>query len=130
MSSTVIELLLSPINPADINVIQGVYPSPLIPVSLPTLSPQASPAGSVFIGGNEGLAEVTHLGEGVTDLQERDWVVLAKPQRGAWSSNMNIPIADLLRISKADLRFNEVIGATITVSSVACFALFRLNYKR
>jgi hypothetical protein len=77
------------------------------------------------------LAEITQIGEGILDLREGDWIVLAKPERGAWSSNMNLPVADVLRISRSDLRCNEVIGATITVSQVARRAVCRLTlYQR
>lgn len=53
-------MLASPINPADINQIQGVYPiKPPVPA----------------VGGNEGVAEVLHVGSNVTSVKPGDWII-------------------------------------------------------
>ncbi|KAK2518519.1 Mecr [Columba guinea] len=57
-----VKMLASPINPADINVIQGTYPT------LPPL-----PA----VGGNEGVGEVLEVGRRVAALKPGDRVILA-----------------------------------------------------
>src|SRR6266436_2900358 len=49
-----IKYLLAPVNPADINVIEGVYPSK---PSLTKLNDK-----DVFVAGNEGLAQITGVG--------------------------------------------------------------------
>jgi mitochondrial enoyl-[acyl-carrier protein] reductase / trans-2-enoyl-CoA reductase len=103
-----IRFRLSPVNPADINVIEGKYPAKPSPSSLSTgVSP-------VFIGGNEGLAEVSHVGEGVKNLKVGDWVVMNKPQSGTWTSSATALEGDLLRIPKT---ISEIHAATLTVGT-------------
>jgi len=103
-----VRFLLSPINPADINVIEGVYPArPSPSTDLP------SDACAVFVAGNEGVAEVLSVGDGVTDLKERDWVVMTKPQMGTWASSRNIRVEDVLKVDSLGLSAAQ--AATLTV---------------
>ncbi|GAB1518336.1 hypothetical protein RhiTH_001395 [Rhizoctonia solani] len=102
-----VKLLLSPINPADLNVVQGVYPSkPVIRDDLGTPSP-------AFIGGNEGLGQVEKLGDGVTELSVGDWVVMTKPQSGTWASHAYVESKD---VTKVDKRVGEARASMITVN--------------
>lgn len=103
-----LKFLASPINPADINVIEGVYPSKPASVSL---DGKDSP---VFIAGNEGLAEVTEVGNDVSGLQKGDWVVMTRPQSGTWASSKNVQPKDVLKVPRAT-GLTEVHGATMTV---------------
>lgn len=98
---------LSPINPADINVIEGVYPAKPVPFDL--LSQDAP----LYVGGNEGLAEVVQVGEGVRELRKGDWVVMTKPQMGTWTSARNVDVRNVLKIP-SDL--GEAQAATLTVN--------------
>ncbi|KAJ7281836.1 hypothetical protein C8J57DRAFT_1560013 [Mycena rebaudengoi] len=84
-----IRYLLAPINPADVNVIQGVYPAKPVLTQL-VESGIGGKEQPVFVGGNEGLAEVTQVGSGVSGLARGDWVVMLKPQAGTWSSHRNV----------------------------------------
>uniref|UniRef100_UPI00398E8267 enoyl-[acyl-carrier-protein] reductase, mitochondrial isoform X3 n=1 Tax=Pristiophorus japonicus TaxID=55135 RepID=UPI00398E8267 len=54
------QMLAAPINPSDINMVQGTYPI------LPDL-----PA----VGGNEGVGQVLDVGSKVTDVKPGDWVI-------------------------------------------------------
>jgi trans-2-enoyl-CoA reductase len=67
-NQVLVKMLLAPINPADLNMVQGTYP--ILP-SLPA------------VGGNEGLGQVVQVGSGVTDLKVNDYVMPAKPGFGA-----------------------------------------------
>lgn len=107
-----VRFLLSPINPADINVIEGVYPAKPAPFDL--LGHAQAP---VYVGGNEGLAEVVATGEGVTELKTGDWVIMTKPQTGTWTSARNIDAEDAMKVP-SDL--GEAAAATITVRLVIC----------
>lgn len=98
---------LSPINPADINVVEGVYPAKPSPFDL--LSQDAP----VYVGGNEGLAEVVQVGDGVKELRKGDWVVMTKPQIGTWTSARNVGVQDVLKVP-SDLE--EAQAATLTVN--------------
>ncbi|KIK25238.1 hypothetical protein PISMIDRAFT_97112 [Pisolithus microcarpus 441] len=100
---------LSPLNPADINVVEGVYPAKPSPFDL--LSRDAP----VYVGGNEGLAEVVQVGDGVKELRKGDWVVMTKPQIGTWTSARNVGVQDVLKIP-SDLE--EAQAATLTVCDV------------
>ncbi|XP_057689473.1 enoyl-[acyl-carrier-protein] reductase, mitochondrial [Corythoichthys intestinalis] len=64
-----VKILAAPINPSDINMIQGTY------AILPEL-----PA----IGGNEGLAQVVEVGGKVTSVQVGDWVIPRDAGLGMW----------------------------------------------
>lgn len=64
-----VKMLAAPINPSDINMIQGNY----------GLLPQL-PA----VGGNEGVGQVVAVGSGVTGVKPGDWVIPANPGLGTW----------------------------------------------
>lgn len=102
-----IKFLLAPINPADINVIEGVYPAKPTPKKL---TDNAGPP--VFVGGNEGLAEVTQVGEGVVGLKGGEWVVVSKQQNGTWCSAANVGVGDVIKMPRGA---SEVGAATLTV---------------
>ncbi|KAJ7180484.1 hypothetical protein C8R46DRAFT_1069601 [Mycena filopes] len=104
-----IKYLLSPINVADLNVVEGVYPA------RPSLTPLADGHPDVFVGGNEGLAEVTQVGKGVSGLAAGDWVVMTKSQAGTWSSSRNVGASDVLKLPRVH-GLTEVHGATMTVN--------------
>ncbi|XP_005395041.1 PREDICTED: trans-2-enoyl-CoA reductase, mitochondrial isoform X2 [Chinchilla lanigera] len=62
-------MLAAPINPSDINMIQGNYG--LLP-KLPA------------VGGNEGVGQVVAVGSSVTGLKPGDWVIPANAGLGTW----------------------------------------------
>uniref|UniRef100_UPI00398EA481 enoyl-[acyl-carrier-protein] reductase, mitochondrial isoform X2 n=1 Tax=Pristiophorus japonicus TaxID=55135 RepID=UPI00398EA481 len=72
------QMLAAPINPSDINMVQGTYPI------LPDL-----PA----VGGNEGVGQVLDVGSKVTDVKPGDWVIPSDAGLGTWRmeavGNMN-----------------------------------------
>lgn len=74
----IIKTLGAPVNPSDINQVQGVYPSqPEKTTELGTSEPAA-------VGGNEGLFEVVKVGSSVSGLQEGDWVIPSNVNFGTW----------------------------------------------
>ena len=102
-----IKYLLAPINPADINVIEGVYPSMPSPTKL-------NGGQEVFVAGNEGLAAVTEVGSGVKGFEKGEWVVVVKQQCGTWRSGANVGVQDVIKVPRGA---SEVGAATITVST-------------
>lgn len=80
-----VQFKASPINPADINTIQGVYG---IKPKLPA------------IPGNEGCAEVIKLGSAVQGLEIGDKVVLCKSSMGTWRSHMKSHFSDFFKIDR------------------------------
>lgn len=66
------------------------------------------------MGGNEGVAQVIDVGDGVEDLQIGDWVVMTKPQSGTWLSGKNVRQEDVLKVPKIE-GLTQIHAATITV---------------
>ncbi|GAA5841334.1 hypothetical protein JCM5353_004152 [Sporobolomyces roseus] len=88
---------LGAINPADINVIQGVYPSK--PKVREDLGPEP-----VSIMGNEGVATVEgFLEDGTVEnkLKVGDKVVMGAAQLGTWASHANLPFTSLIPLSSS-----------------------------
>ncbi|KAG1761872.1 hypothetical protein EDD22DRAFT_894533 [Suillus occidentalis] len=105
-----IGFVLAPVNPADINVIEGVYPAK----PEPDVSLSQEKDRPLFVGGNEGMGKVLDVGEGVVGLRKDDWVVMTKPQSGTWLSAKNVALSDVLKVPKQGL--SEAQAATITVN--------------
>lgn len=111
-----VRFVLSPINPADVNVIEGVYPSKPQPSSFFSGGVVHHHQGDdkVFVGGNEGLAKVTGVGEGVGSLERGDWVVMKASQVGTWRSAANLREEQLLKVPRLE-GLSEVNAATMMV---------------
>jgi mitochondrial enoyl-[acyl-carrier protein] reductase / trans-2-enoyl-CoA reductase len=91
-SGVVVRVLTCPINPADVNQIQGVYPSkPEMNTLLGTTEPAA-------VGGNEGVGEVMSVGSSVKGLQKGDWVVMKYTGMGTWRTHMAVDESQLHKI--------------------------------
>lgn len=76
--SVLVKTLSSPINPSDINQIEGVYPSQ------PPKTQDLGTSFPTFVCGNEGLFEVVKVGSGVKDFQAGDWAVPLRVNMGTW----------------------------------------------
>ncbi|KAI7958993.1 hypothetical protein MJO28_002784 [Puccinia striiformis f. sp. tritici] len=112
---------LSTINPADINTIQGRYPwKPEIRKDL------IRDDDPFYIAGNEGLAEVISLGDGIDSNQWKigDWVVMGKPQLGTWQSHTNLNEEDLIKIPKSN-NLTEVQAATMSVNMSTAYRMIK-----
>lgn len=114
-----VKVLLSPINPADINVIEGVYPDP--PILRSDLVPRGGVSSSVghdrekpvFVGGSEAVGVVTDAGAAVQEFKAGDRVIFDKSQLGAWATYQNLEAAQL---AKVDNDISDVAAATMRVS--------------
>lgn len=108
-----LKMIAAPVNPADINTIQGKYPSK------PTL-----PA----VAGNEGVAKVLKIGADVCDLTEGDHVVPIANNLGTWRSHLILPSDKLLRVPK---NLGLVEAATLTVNPCTAYRMLRdfINLK-
>lgn len=113
--SVTIKFLLSPINPADLNVIEGVYPSKPTKTGALASSGKGSEEEPVFIGGREGLAQVTAVGSSMSSLKINDWVVVTMQQHGTWSTRKNVAATDVALVPDAH-KLDEAQAATITAS--------------
>ncbi|XP_076592486.1 enoyl-[acyl-carrier-protein] reductase, mitochondrial [Chaetodon auriga] len=78
-----VKLLAAPINPSDINMIQGTY------AILPDL-----PA----VGGNEGVAQVVEVGGQVKSLKTGDWVIPKDAGLGTWRTEAVLAEDDVISL--------------------------------
>lgn len=81
-SEVALKFLQAPINPADFNMAEGVYG---VSRKLPA------------VGGLEGVAEVTKVGDSVKGLKEGDWV-LPQGQIGTWIQSTKAVETDVIKI--------------------------------
>ncbi|TPX33488.1 hypothetical protein SmJEL517_g03623 [Synchytrium microbalum] len=108
-----IKFLAAPINPADINQIQGVYP--VKPIFHPEFG---------AIAGTEGVAEVVATGLKVKDLQVGDWVIPVEAGWGTWRDYAIAQPSDLLKLSiKAGDKVSALSAASITVNPSTAYRM-------
>lgn len=112
-----LRFLASPINPADINQIQGVYPSK------PTFTTSLGTANPIAVAGNEGVAEIIALGSEAKEagFKKGDWVIMKGPGFGTWRTHASARAQDVLRLDEA-MRENITPIQAGTVSINPCTA--------
>ncbi|KAG0361000.1 mitochondrial 2-enoyl thioester reductase [Podila minutissima] len=134
--SVQVQFLAAPINPADINQVEGVYPlKPAMTTQLYSRSSSSSEALPVAVGGNEGVAKVINVGAKVSQdqLKVGDWVVMGSAGLGTWRTHGNFKATDLTRISgKAGRtgkdeapRLDRLQLATLTVNPCTAYRMLR-----
>jgi mitochondrial enoyl-[acyl-carrier protein] reductase / trans-2-enoyl-CoA reductase len=79
-----VRMIAAPLNPADFNMIEGVYS---IRPPLPA------------VGGNEGVGEIEAVGANVTDFKTGDWVLPAQPGFGTWRSHVLCDANDMVPVA-------------------------------
>ncbi|KAH8924040.1 NAD(P)-binding protein [Atractiella rhizophila] len=119
-----IRFLSSPINPADINVIQGVYPiRPPANELLSRTKVGTNGSGAVFHAGNEGVAVIEENFSEDSSLQEGDWVVMGSPQMGTWMSHALVSPQDIIRLPST--RIKEQAAATLMVNPCSAYRMLK-----
>ncbi|PGH23006.1 hypothetical protein AJ80_02921 [Polytolypa hystricis UAMH7299] len=114
-----LRLLAAPLNPADINQIQGVYPSkPPFTSILGTSTPSA-------VAGNEGAFEVLSAGSAVTSLQKGDWVIMKHTSMGTWRTHTQFDESQLLKINNADSSLTPLQVGTVSVNPVTAYRMIK-----
>ena len=94
--------LSAPLNPADINQIQGTYPTaPPFTSTLGTTLPTAVP-------GNEACFEVLAAGSGVKNVKKGDWVMAKQTGLGTWRTHLQIEEGKITRVEREGLRSEQV----------------------
>jgi mitochondrial enoyl-[acyl-carrier protein] reductase / trans-2-enoyl-CoA reductase len=113
-----LRFLASPINPADINQIQGTYPSkPTFTTSLGTTNP-------IAVGGNEGVAEVIAAGSGVKGFQKGDWVIMKQPGFGTWRTHAQTTAENLVPIRNRE-GISAVQAGTLSINPCTAYRMLR-----
>ncbi|KAK3820120.1 MAG: hypothetical protein J3Q66DRAFT_281116 [Benniella sp.] len=133
--SVQVQFLAAPINPADINQVEGVYPlKPPMTTQLYASSPDSGSQPPVAVGGNEGVAKVTKIGSKVGHLFKiGDWVVMGSAGLGTWRSHGNFRADDLTKVRSVEkmnegfdsLDLDVVQLAALTVNPCTAYRMLR-----
>ncbi|KAI9269688.1 hypothetical protein EDC94DRAFT_599654 [Helicostylum pulchrum] len=119
-----VKFLASPINPADVNMIQGAYP----------IKPTYQKLGLdddklLAVGGNEGVAQVIAVGDQVQDLKVGDQVVMANTGYGTWRTHATGPTSDFQLLPSSSDNNNKNVSmiqkATITVNPCTAYRMLK-----
>ena len=113
-----LRFLASPINPADINQLQGVYPSK------PTFTTSLSTSTPIAVGGNEGVAEVIAVGEKVKGFRKGDWVIQKSPGFGTWRTHAQCTEDGLLKIENKE-GITAVQAGTVSVNPCTAYRMLK-----
>ncbi|KXL42813.1 hypothetical protein M433DRAFT_156473 [Acidomyces richmondensis BFW] len=113
-----IRFLASPINPADINQIQGVYPTK------PTFTTNLGTSEPIAVGGNEGVAEVIAKGSNVKGFEKGDWVIMKQQGFGTWRTHAQTSAENLVSIKNKDGLKPEQVG-TVSVNPMTAYRMLK-----
>lgn len=119
-----LRFLLSPVNPSDINVIEGVYPTKPLARSDITSHGPGSKLDPCYIVGNEGVAVVDTVGQGVKSFKRGDKVIMLKQQAGTWSSSENVKESDIMKLPNGS-NVGDVQAATISVNPPTAYNMLK-----
>ncbi|KAL3457645.1 hypothetical protein BJX64DRAFT_280491 [Aspergillus heterothallicus] len=113
-----LRLLAAPLNPADVNQIQGVYPSkPPFETTLGTQEPSA-------IAGNEGAFEVIATGSDVKGLTKGDWVIMKRTGQGTWRTHAQLDESQLIKIED-QTGLSPLQVSTVSVNPVTAYRMIK-----
>ncbi|KAI0972078.1 hypothetical protein F4678DRAFT_67912 [Xylaria arbuscula] len=116
-STVLLRTLAAPINPADVNTIQGTYGvKPPFNASIGTAEPSALP-------GNEGVFEVASTPPSSSDLKKGDWVIPARTGFGTWRTHAVAPIDGVIKVEKEGL--NPLQAGTVAVNPCSAYRMLR-----
>ncbi|KAI2467854.1 NAD(P)-binding protein [Annulohypoxylon bovei var. microspora] len=116
-SSVLLRSLAAPINPADVNTIQGTYGAkPPFDRLLGTPEPSIVP-------GNEGAFEVVSSSASSAGLYPGDWVIPKKTLFGTWRTHVLAPANAVIKVDKTGLTPAQV--ATVSVNPCSAYRMLR-----
>lgn len=117
-----LRFLASPINPADINQIQGVYPSK------PTFTTSLGTANPIAVAGNEGVAEIIALGSKPKEqgFKKGDWVIMNGPGFGTWRTHASARTQDVVKLDDAMREgISPVQAGTVSINPCTAYRMLR-----
>ncbi|KAI1123630.1 hypothetical protein F5Y10DRAFT_47817 [Nemania abortiva] len=120
-SSVLLRTLAAPINPADVNTIQGTYGAkPTFTSLIGTPAPAALP-------GNEGVFEVVASSSpppaSSSGLAKGDWVIPAKTGFGTWRTHAVAAADSVLKVDKEGLTPTQ--AGTVAVNPCSAYRMLR-----
>ncbi|PKS09382.1 hypothetical protein jhhlp_003997 [Lomentospora prolificans] len=116
-SSVLIRALAAPINPADINTIQGTYGAK------PAFTTELGTQPATAVPGNEGLFEVVSTGSSSTGFQKGDWVIPSQAGFGTWRTHALVEADALFKIKKDGLTPTQ--AGQVSVNPCTAYRLLR-----
>ncbi|KAL3894214.1 MAG: hypothetical protein SGCHY_005407, partial [Lobulomycetales sp.] len=125
-----LRFLASPVNPADINQIQGVYPVKprFIHKDITVGGNRVLGEHGYAIGGNEGVALVLEVGDAVQSIKAGDWVLPDTPSFGTWRTEAVCLPKDLLKIDNRGGKVDILTAATVAVNPCSAYRMIQDNY--
>lgn len=117
-----LRFLASPINPADINQIQGVYPSK------PTWTTSLGTSKEIAVAGNEGVAEIIALGDKAkaAGFKKGDWVIMKGPGYGTWRTHMSAVPSQVVKLEEGVREgITPVQAGTISVNPCTAYRMLK-----
>eukprot|EP00057_Strongylocentrotus_purpuratus_P028754 XP_011683228.1 PREDICTED: trans-2-enoyl-CoA reductase, mitochondrial isoform X2 [Strongylocentrotus purpuratus] len=103
--SVLVKMIASPVNPSDINSIQGIYP----------IKP-AFPA----VAGFEGVGEIQEVGSNVKDLTPGERVIFQGSVTGTWCSHLVCPANQVMVVPEDT---PPLIAATVKVNACTAYRM-------
>ncbi|RYP36717.1 hypothetical protein DL768_010915 [Monosporascus sp. mg162] len=114
-SSVLLRALAAPINPADVNTIQGTYGVK------PSFSPLIGTTEPSAIPGNEGAFEV--LQSSSPSFQRGDWAIPARTGFGTWRTHAVAAADELIRVEREGI--SRLHAATVSVNPCSAYRMLR-----
>ncbi|KAK6501075.1 mitochondrial 2-enoyl thioester reductase [Arthrobotrys musiformis] len=114
-----VRFIASPINPADINQIEGVYPEkPEFTLGLGTGEKSAVP-------GNEGLVEIVSCGSRVNpSIRPGQWAIMSGPNFGTWRTYAQAKESNLIIIPDRE-GISPLQAATVSVNPSTAYCMLK-----
>jgi len=118
--AVLVRALAVPVNPSDVNTIQGTYGVK------PKFSPLLGTPEPAVIPGNEGCFEVISVGKGVTNLSKGDWVIPAIQGFGTFRTHAVVENADktFFKIDNKE-GLQPIQAATVSVNPCSAYRMLR-----
>lgn len=113
-NEVVLQTLAHPVNPSDINQIEGVYPS------RPERTTELGSDEPIAVAGNEGVSKVVKAGPD-SSLKVGDWVIPNFPNYGTWRSHSLGLDKDYINLGKSKLSVSD--AATLSVNACTAYEL-------
>ena len=109
--------LAAPLNPADINQVQGTY------AALPSFTSALGTSTPFAVPGNEGVFEVLSAGSSVKNLKRGDWCIPRRTGLGTWRTHLQVPEEQVVSIEKEGLQPKD--AAAVSVNPITAWRLLR-----
>lgn len=115
-----VRFLAAPINPADLNQIEGVYPKK------PEFTSKFNTETPCAVGGNEGLVEIIKAGKDNLSMKWHlgEWAIMKRTTFGTWRTHALAKSSDLLPVPKAT-GLDPIDVATVSINPCTAYRMLQ-----